>query len=132
MVQSRGWLVTLCELICASLSSGGLVSTVFRIFVKPGSEYKWFANATTKISAKLCLCFLIRTIKHCKIDLSSISLGIRDENDDAGLDRSRSDVWHHPPLNLPQHTDILDIHVLSTLASLGQVVKVPPDREQKK
>lgn len=40
--------------VCLCLSVlGGLVSKIFRIFFKHGSEYKWFGNATTKISAKL-------------------------------------------------------------------------------
>lgn len=39
-IWSQNWLITLCQFICASLSS--------HIFVKHGSEYKWFGNATAK------------------------------------------------------------------------------------
>lgn len=55
------------------------------------------------------------------MDLRSISLGIRDENDNARFDRNESDVWHHPL----HHADIPDIGVLSTVVSLGLVILVP-------
>lgn len=84
-------------------------SKILRIFVNRGSEYKMVrGTAATKMSAKPCHCFLIRTVKHCEIDLRSVSLGIPD-------DRNKSDACGttppHPTPQPPlQHSDTPHMH----------------------
>lgn len=72
------------------LSPRGLVSKIFHISVKHGGEYKLLVNATMKMTTKPRQRFLVRTIKRSRIAVRSVSLEIRDENDDARFDRKQN------------------------------------------